>query len=278
VPQRLRSQRHLARRIAQTPTTFTNWAPVLFAMGREAIGRGPAELEFKTRAGVSIQCPNQPGARVPVYEIFAEDCYSLDWILGGLKQRPIQVVDIGGQVGVFSSRLATLHPGAKIMTFEPSATSAGYIRRNLAANGIANRVEVIEAAVAGTTGTATFADNLGGSGLNRLVSTGEPRQQATLREVATISFDDIVAKAPAPVDFVKIDCEGGEYDLVLNSTPSSWASVQRVVLEFHAVSGYSWAQLRDWLADAGLAVQAVEEHGGYGCAWLSRTALPPRPA
>jgi FkbM family methyltransferase len=246
---------------------------VLTDMARERVGRGPQTLTFRTRSGVRIDCPNRPGARVPVYEIFAEDCYRLSWLLGPLRQRPIQVIDIGGHVGTFSCRLAQLHPEASILAFEPSPTTAGFLRRNVSQNGFADRVTVFERALAATSGHASFADNGGGSGLNGLVSAGHA--SATATEVETMAFDDAVAAAPAPVDLVKIDCEGGEYDLVLGSSPDSWACVQRVVIEYHPVAGHGWPELRDWFERIGLHVQDEVSVDGYGCVWLSREPLRP---
>jgi FkbM family methyltransferase len=271
----LRSRAYWARRFAQTPRTFRNWVPIMRDMALGRAGRGPRSLTFLTRTGVRIDTPNRPGARVPVYEIFAEDCYRLEWLLGPLLRRPIQVLDIGGHVGTFSCRLTQLHPQANVMTFEPSSTTASYLRRNVEQNGVADRVTVFERALAATTGYAVFDDNGAGSGLNGLAAAGHSSGTAT--KVETISFDDAVAAAPAPVDLVKIDCEGGEYDLVLNSTPSSWASVQRVVIEHHPVDGHSWAELRDFFAGVGLTQQAQETFEGYGCTWLSREPLPARP-
>jgi hypothetical protein len=91
--------------------------------------------------------------------------------------------------------------------------------------------------------------------------------------VPTVSFDDAVATAPAPVDVVKIDCEGGEYDLVLSSSPETWASVQRVVIEFHPVPGHDWDELRERFEAIGLHVQQETRLGGNGCVWLSREPL-----
>src|SRR5581483_508672 len=210
-----------ARRIAQTPRTFSNWLPMLADMAREKVGRGPETLSFAIRSGMRIDCPNRPGARVPVYEIFAEDCYRLEWFLGPLLQRPIRVIDIGGHVGTFSCRLAQLHRQATISAYEPSATTARYLRHNVEQNGYADRVTVNEKALSATSGTVVFDDNGAGSGLNGLVAAGHSTGVAT--EVAAASFDDMVAAAPGPVDFVKIDCEGGEYEGVLGSSPASWA-------------------------------------------------------
>jgi FkbM family methyltransferase len=241
-------------------------------MAREKVGRGPSTLTFHTRSGIRIDCPNRPGARVPIYEIFAEDCYRLNSFLGPLTARPIQVIDIGGHIGTFSCRLTQLHPHATVMAFEPSATTAGYLRRNVAQNGVADRVTVVERALARTTGSASFEDNGAGSGHNGLVSANH--RAAGAKEVSTITFDEATAATAAPIDVVKIDCEGGEYDLVLGSSPSSWESVRRVVIEFHPVPGHGWDELREFFAAVGLEVQdAVTTPRGYGCVWLSRDPL-----
>ncbi len=261
-----------ARRLVQTPRTFANWPQVLTDMARERAGSGPETLSFHTRTGLRIDTPNRPGARVPVYEIFAEDCYRFEWFLGPLLDRPIQVIDIGGHVGTFSCRLTQLHPKAVVQAFEPSPTTARYLRRNAEQNGVADRVRVYEKALAATSGRAVFDDNGGGSGLNGLQALGHSTGTAT--EVETVAFDEVVAGTPAPVDVVKVDCEGGEYDLVLGSSPSSWRDVQRVVMEYHPVTGRSWDELVRFFAECGLTVQDELRDSGYGCAWLSRDPLP----
>jgi FkbM family methyltransferase len=268
----MRERIYWARRLVQTPRTFSNWAPILRDMALGRAGKGPTELVFNTRSGIRIDTPNRPGARVPVYEIFAEDCYRLEWFLGPLLSRPIQVIDIGGHVGTFSCRLAQLHPGATISAFEPSPATASFLRRNVKQNGFADRVTVTEAALAAASGFAAFNDNGAGSGLNGLAAAGHSSGAAV--QVETVGFDTAVRAAAAPVDLVKIDCEGGEFDLVLSSDPEGWTSVHRVVIESHPVDGHSWGELRAWFAAVGLAVQDEISFGRYGCAWLSREPLP----
>ena len=271
--ERLRTLSHDAKRVAQSPGAFSNWPRVLGDMAKERFGGGPSTLSFATRSGLRIDCPNRPGARVPIYEIFAEDCYRFEWFLGGLSGRPIQVMDIGGHIGTFACRLAQLHPSARIDSYEPSPTTAAFLRRNVEQNGFANRITVTEAAIASSTGFAELDDNGAGSGLNGLVSAGHG-STATSTKVHTIAFDEALATIGRTVDVVKMDCEGGEYDLVYGSSPAGWDSVQRVVLEYHRVPGQSWEQLRDWFAQRGLTVQAhVGTGDGLGSAWLSRDPL-----
>ena len=62
-----------------------NGPRVLASIGLGDRGRGPAELTFELRGGGSVTIPNVPGARVPVYEVFAEDAYRLDWFTEGLE-------------------------------------------------------------------------------------------------------------------------------------------------------------------------------------------------
>ncbi|HWB67974.1 MAG TPA: FkbM family methyltransferase [Mycobacteriales bacterium] len=265
---------HSVRRVAQTPKSFTNWPTVLSDIARGVVGQGPDTLTFSTRNGQRISCPNVPGARVPIYEIFAEDCYHLRWFLGSLADEPIQVLDIGAHVGTFACELARVHPKAVIHSFEPSPRTAEYLRRNVNQNGLADRITVFEQAVAATAGWAEFDDNGGGSGLNSLLRRDRADGATTTVRVRTATFDEVAAAAPAPPSFVKVDCEGGEYDLVYASSPESWASVQRLVIEYHAVPDQSWPELRAWFGRAGLTVVRDDpETDRLGTAWLSRTPL-----
>ena len=260
------------RRLAQTPLTFTNWPELLSGVARARLGGGPPTLTFRTRDDQVITIPNAGGARVPVYEVFAEDCYDLAWFLGDLADRPIHVLDIGAHVGTFSCWLGRVHPGASVDAYEPSPDTSQFLRRNVEANGLASRVTVHEAALAGKTGWAMFDQEGAGSGMSHLA--GIHDEADGTGRVKTVSFDDVVASADTPFDFVKMDCEGGEYELVYASHPESWESVQRLALEYHAIPGQSWEELRDWFARVGLhVIRDSPGTPGLGVAWLSREPL-----
>jgi FkbM family methyltransferase len=269
-----------ARRVAQTRRTFTNWPELLGRMVAQRAGRGADTLSFVTRSGVTMASPNVPGARLPMYEQFADDCYRRDWLLGARGDRPLQVLDVGSHVGAFAVNLASSRDDVHVECYEPSPSSARFLRANVEANGLGDRVRVHEFALAGEPGTALLDDNQGGSVHNglvrddhRLVDGDDAAGSRATISVATRTFDQAVAAAPAPVDVVKLDCEGGEYEFVPASAPESWASVQRVVLEYHPVEGASWPALRGWLADVGLhVVRESSDSPGLGTAWLARDA------
>jgi FkbM family methyltransferase len=267
-----------ARRVLQTPRTFANWPQLLGRMAAERVRRGPAELSFVTRSGVRMTCPNVPGARLPMYEQFADDCYERAWVLGAAGA--LTVLDVGSHVGAFATNLATARPDVRVECYEPSPQSARYLRANLAANGLAERARVHECAMSGTVGHALLDDNSGASVHNglvqdehRLVAGGDGAGRRGTLEVRTTTFAQALADAPAPFDVVKMDCEGGEYALVYASPRESWKSVQRIVMEYHPVDGQSWDELRRWFEDGGLrVVRHKSDRPGLGTAWLAREA------
>lgn len=266
-----------ARRLAQTPRTFSNWPELLRHLAGAVLGRDDEALRFAVRSGPTLVTPNVPGARLPMYEQFADDCYDVAWVLGpeGGAQG---LLDVGSHVGAFTINLATRRSDLRVDCFEPSPVSAGYLRRNIDINGLADRVKVHEQAMAGEAGSAVLEDSTPGSVHNGLVRDGhrlvdgdDALGKRRAIEVETTTFDAAIANAQGPVDVVKMDCEGGEYELVYASSRASWDAVQRIVMEYHPVAGQSWAALSGWLADAGFEVVRHEPNGvGLGTAWLQR--------
>lgn len=279
--------RHEARRVGQTTKTFDNWSDLLKQMAAQRVGRGAGELTFRVKGGPTLTVPNVPGARLAIYEQFADDSYQLPELLAPLLDRPIHALDIGAHVGSFAINLARLHPRATVECFEPSPDSAAYLRRNVADNGLDARITVHETALSDSVGTALLDDNSGGSVHNGLIqASGERMVDGTESlatrhaiEVPTVTFDDVVKAAASPPVVVKLDCEGGEYPLVYASSPSSWDSVERIVMEYHRVDGESWDELGAWFAEVGLHVVRHESVAPRtGTAWLSRSPSRTRKA
>jgi FkbM family methyltransferase len=271
---------YTVRRVVQTPRTFRNWPGLLASLAGEKLHRGSATLTFVTRSGVRLQCPNVPGARLPMYEQFADDNYDRSWVLGR-GTGPVRILDVGAHVGAFAVNAVSARPDVTVECYEPSPRTAEFLRGNVAANGLDERIRVHEAALAGTAGTVNLDDNSSGSVHNglvsdagRLVAGDDSTGHRHVVEVKAVTFDDAVASG-GPFDVVKMDCEGGEYALVYASDKQNWAAVQRVVLEHHPVAGQSWDELRAWFADVGLHVVRHETDDltpGLGLAWLERTA------
>jgi len=246
-----RSPALAARRVRQT-FGFANGPRVLADLGSSLTPWRRDELTFRTRDGLAIACPNHAGARVPVYEVFAEDTYRLDDLVTELPARPV-VLDIGAQIGCFSLALATRLPWATVHAYEASPSTAAWLERNVRTNGLADRVTTYAVAISDHDGTIELADNVHGSALNGLTSTDGRQVTVPCR-----SFAAAVGEAGGRVDLVKLDTEGSEYAIVLGSRAQEWAGVQAVVVEYHDVPGHSWAELAAFFARAGLHERAHE--------------------
>jgi FkbM family methyltransferase len=263
---RTRSLQLAARRVRQT-LAFPNGPRVLVDLLSTKTKWSRPELHFELPDGVQITCPNQPGARVAVYEVFAEDAYRIAELSDRVPESPV-VLDIGGQVGCFSIAFAARRGDASVHAFEASPTSAEWLERNVRDNLLTGRVVVHAQAVSSKTGTLRFVANGDASVLSGLTA-----REGSELEVPCLTFADAVAAAGGHVDLVKIDTEGAEYEIVLGSERGDWAGVGDVVLEYHQVEGHDWSELESFLGEVGLTtVRHEPAWPGQGTAWLSRNA------
>ena len=117
------------------------------------------------------------------------------------------VYDIGANVGYFSL-LASLLVGSEgqVVSFEPLPRNIHYLQRHIALNQLTN-ITVVEAAVSDHTGEAFF--DLGASAaMGHLADAGE-------LNVRLVSLDRLLADSEIePPDYMKIDVEGAEYDVL----------------------------------------------------------------
>lgn len=254
------------KRVVQTLRRFENGVGIL----RDILYRHPEELTYVSD-GLKVLCPNRDGARFAVYELFADDVYELRWFTRGLRKDPV-VLDLGGHIGSFSLAMSQLFPQARVDAYEPTPFTSDYLRRNVEINGLGDRLRVFESAVSAHAGVLVMAIADDGSAHNGVMLVGAPGMDSI--EVPATALADAFAAAPGPVDLVKFDIEGAEYEAILESSPDLWHSVQRVVMEYHRMPGRSWTDLEKFFMSVGLGVVRRDEHPGeQGIAWLSRDQL-----
>ncbi len=145
-----------------------------------------------------------PG-RFPSYRNFVVGSYerALRRTLERFVQPGMRIVDVGANIGYYTVLFSKLTGEAGTVTaFEPDPQARSYLARNLDLNGCRN-VTVVSAAVAATTGPATFVRND--------IERGYLGDGRGAVEVDTQSLDDHFASAGWPrVELVKMDIEGGE--------------------------------------------------------------------
>ncbi|MEJ7635437.1 FkbM family methyltransferase [Aeromicrobium sp.] len=259
---RMRRIVRAGRRIRQSFTHFDNGPELLMSTFRST------EMKFRTKTGLTMYAPNVAGARFPIYEINADDVYRLGELLDGLPA-DLTAVDIGAHIGSFSSAVCAAVPGATVHAYEASPSTADWLERNVAANDLGDRLIVHRSAVSDHEGALEIIDNGEASAHNGLTA---PDGSGVLVSVPCVTFADIHAATGGRIDLLKSDAEGAEYGVILTSNPDHWAGVQRVVMEYHPVEGYSFSELVDFFDVLGLKLVRDEpaDRPGLGNAWFAR--------
>lgn len=122
------------------------------------------------------------------------------------------VIDIGANMGSFTLPLAeTLSPGSRLIAIEPNPTMFARLQRNLDANGLSDRVELLPVALSDTTGRAVLARHGRNYGQSTLGTLSHERYLKDTIDVQTVELADLL---PASDSYdrlvIKIDVEGFE--------------------------------------------------------------------
>jgi FkbM family methyltransferase len=238
-----RSLARRARRELRVVSTFKN--PRVFRRALHRRGAGTALL--RTRSGLQILIrQNVWDARI-VREMYIDKPY-----LRYFQPPPDPVVvDIGAYIGDFTLYTAH-HLGARVVSFEPTAENYEIAARNVELNGLGSQVTLLNKAV----GVAhELALNVERSG-NEIHASSYLYADAEHRMVASVPIEEALSIAGPHVDLLKIDCEGGEYDIVPAIEPATLDRVGQVVLEYHRVDDWEqrFADLREHLEAGGFTV------------------------
>jgi FkbM family methyltransferase len=166
-----------------------------------------------------------------ILEVVDYDCYQLGK-LSWEPDRDHNILDIGANVGVTGLVLAQI-PGARVTCYEPDPENCALLRSNVDRNKLVN-VTVREAAIGTINGKLRFqlhAESTGGSLAPNGLASG-----AKALVVDAVTLDSAVeesAPAGAEISLLKCDCEGGEYDLLEQLTPSLAARIRNLTIEVH---------------------------------------------
>ncbi len=142
------------------------------------------------------------------------------------------VFDVGANIGVFTILHAT--EGANVYAFEPNPESYGRLRRNVALNGLAHRVQLFASALGDEPGIGTLHVTRGGTTGGVVVPATERAPLPGAADIPITTLDRILPTLQVPrIDLLKIDAEGSEV-AVLRGAERTLGTVQRIIVEYHS--------------------------------------------
>jgi FkbM family methyltransferase len=151
-------------------------------------------------------------------ELFIEDLYRQY-----LGPNPF-IIDCGANMGLSIVYLKHNHPDAEIIAFEPDEVNYGLLSKNIDSFGYKN-VTLRKEAVWKENTTLLFSNE--GSMSSKITD----EQSGVTREVRAIRLRDCIDR---PVDFLKIDIEGAEYD-VIKDVADRLSLVKNLFIEYHGI-------------------------------------------
>jgi FkbM family methyltransferase len=155
------------------------------------------------------------------HEIFEREIYKFETT----NPRP-RIVDCGANIGLSVLYFKKIYPESVITTFEPDPRALAALKANVLAIN-ASDVTVIPNAVAGSDGTLQFFSE-GADG-------GRVSTEHDTTSIISITTERLSPHLAQAVDFLKIDIEGGELE-VLEEARGSLGNVNAIFVEYHSLA------------------------------------------
>jgi FkbM family methyltransferase len=183
------------------------------------------------------------------------------------------VIDIGAGLGDFAILVAWENPQSRVYAYEPTPDSYNLLQENISINNVSN-ISIFMMAVGSKRGET------------KLFIKGDPVQYTTTQdfrandlkcfsiEVQMITLNDIFEmNGIERCDFLKIDCEGCEFDILFGASHAILEKISRICLEYHdGFTSYNHEDLARYLRNNGFQVKLTQNpaHSHLGFLYACR--------
>jgi FkbM family methyltransferase len=218
-------------------------------------------------ATVALRHSVQDGATLA--EVFHRSDYEPPAELAVALAAPGRILDLGANVGLFGIYAARRWPEASIVGYEADPDNVAVHAAAIAANGLAARWRVEPVAAGARDGQVELAAGraMGSFVVEPGTDPGVPTIQVPVRDVM---------REIAEADLVKLDIEGGEWEILADERFRREPPAI-VVLEYHphlGPGGDPRAAAEQALRDAGMSIADIwHRPDGYGMVWAWRPGV-----
>lgn len=180
-----------------------------------------------------IQLSNSGDDLFPIVcEIFYDKIYERDFVKVSIDD---VIVDIGANYGVFSLYSQMFKP-KKVYSVEPIKSTFENMKKNLDGYDVV----CINKAISDENGVETFAlTNVNGNNFSlKNIDGYHPSEVINEELVETTTIDQLISDYDIPyIDFLKVDCEGGELDLFQTINKDYLKNnINKIALEYHSMT------------------------------------------
>jgi FkbM family methyltransferase len=181
-------------------------------------------VSVRMRGGYRAEC------RIDEFFSFVEVFVLREYDVPGVNWKSLQtIIDVGANVGAATLWFALRAPQATILAVEPSSTAAPLLTRNVHANQLDARVRVAEVALTDRTGRVELRQD----GSSVFGAIGKSCNGGEM--VPAVSLKDLLEQHKlSHVDFMKLDCEGAEFDIIHSSDDRLLRRLRFIAGEYHS--------------------------------------------
>ncbi|MFA6485838.1 MAG: FkbM family methyltransferase [Candidatus Magasanikbacteria bacterium] len=170
-----------------------------------------------------------------------------------IKSAADPIFDIGAHAGFFSIYCRALNHQVEIVALEPEPDNVKIFKQHLKDNKIAG-VKVISGALAGQTGDRWLRISID-SHNHALTDSPTVSESASIKVHAFSLRDFCKNEKVKKISLLKMDIEGGEYEVLENLTPSDYRLFKYAILEYHDSQRRNFRVLEKLLRENGFGVQ-----------------------
>jgi len=156
------------------------------------------------------------------------------------------VLDIGANIGAFCVYASAT--ANKIYAFEPESSNYRQLLKNIQLNKKCEKIIPLKVAVGRESKKVYIYKGIFNKGASSVIyKITDEREVAEIRGLSNMMDTLGINK----VDLLKIDIEGGEYDLLYGLPKEEFKKIDRIILEYHYVDGESYVDLKNYLTSLG---------------------------
>jgi FkbM family methyltransferase len=167
------------------------------------------------------------------------------------------IIDVGAHSGLFTLYAKSLNASVPVIAIEPEKGNIALFKKHMAENNTAG-VTLVEGALGGAYAKQHLfvTDD---SHNHHLLDVGDENTATEVVQVYTLTH--LIEKSSTEkIALIKMDIEGGEYDVLAGATDEDYAHVQAIIMEYHDSKERNHKELEQTLREHGFGVQTFPSH------------------
>lgn len=215
------------------------------------------QVILKTRDGSSLNIRTKSSDIHVFAEIWLDNVYLRKF---NLNDDSI-VIDIGAHIGLFSLFIYRKLKNVRIFSFEPNLENYNLMVENIKKNN-AKKLSTFNMAVSSKIGSILFFINEKDPAGHSIFKKSTSSVNVTSVTLEKIINDNKISSC----ELLKLDCEGAEYDIIMNTPQEILVKINKISLEYEKIPqiNYSVEDIISKLKSCGFQVIKSEGTNGHG--------------